>query len=158
MYDRNFPRFLYILACIVVNCFLVLRFLSSLFFPAKQEEEIEQEPKVQEENSNEEEPSYTFSDDFDIDEAYANADYETRQSFDYKLWKMEKEEEARLFGEEYPRRSSSYYSSYLNDDNDYLADTPSNSDNSIPKEKNEGWYENTDYEDPADMYDDDDKF
>lgn len=109
MYDRNFPRFLFILACIVVNGFLVLRFLSSLFFPAKQEEEIEQEPKVQEEDSNEEEPSYTFSDDFDIDEAYANADYETRQSFDYKLWKMEKEEEARLFFENTHHSTRSYY-------------------------------------------------
>lgn len=108
MYDRNLFGFLFILACIVVNGILILRFLSSLFFPAKQEEEIELEPKVQE-DSNEEEPSYTFSDDFDIDEAYANADYETRQSFGYKLWKMEKEEETRLFFENTHHSTQSYY-------------------------------------------------
>ncbi len=71
-------------------------------------------------------------------------------------------EEAELehyWDDEYAYSTSDY--DVFNDsssDYDVIDDTSNAPGPSIPNSKNEGWYDNTDYEDPADMYDDDEKF
>lgn len=56
----------------------------------------------------------------------------------------------------YDDGSSSFSSSNYATLSDDILGTSSSS--AIPNSKNEGWYGNTDYEDPADMYDDDEKY
>lgn len=168
MYDRNFPMFLFILACIVINGILILRFLSSLFFPAKQEEETQQEPIVQEEVSCAEEPAnidyYEEDDeDFDFSDVELLEDYDLAcvdlKISDYEyLATLHPREVIEMLGG-YPRRllgKNDY--GYYGQDSYSFGSSHSSSSSSIPNSKNEGWYDNTDYEDPADMYDDDDKF
>lgn len=166
MYDRNFPRFLFILACIVINGILILRFLSSLFFPAKQEEKVEQESIVQEEASSAVEPAnidyYEDDDeDFDFSEVEILEDYDLAcvdlKISDYEyLATLHPREVIRMLGG-YPRRllGKNDYGYYGQDS--YSFGSSHSSSSSIPNSKNEGWYDNTDYEDPADMYDDDEK-
>ncbi len=67
--------------------------------------------------------------------------------------------------ERYLDREEAALEHYLDDEYDYsssdydvIDDTSSTPGPSIPNSKNEGWYDNTDDEDPADMYDDDEKF
>lgn len=167
MYDRNLFGFLFILACIVVNGILILRFLSSLFFPGKQEEEVEQEPIVQEEASSAEEPAnidyYEEDDeDFDFSDVELLEDYDLAcvdlKISDYEyLATLHPREVIRMLGG-YPRRllGKNDYNYY--GQSSYSFGSSHSSSSSIPNSKNEGWYDNTDYEDPADMYDDDEKF
>ncbi len=71
-------------------------------------------------------------------------------------------EEAELehrWDDEYAYSSSDYdVFDDTSSDYDVIDDTSSAPGPSIPNSKNEGWYDNTDDEDPADMYDDDEKY
>ncbi len=168
MYDRNFFVFLFIMGCIVVAILLTIRLIYMCLHPTKQVEDIEHESDNSEElvsqdyslhdsNDEDDEDEFDFSD-VEILEDYDLACVDLKLAdYDYLATLHPKEVISQLGG--YPRRllgknDYNYYgqSSYS------FGSAHSSSSASIPNSKNEGWYENTDYEDPADMYDDDDKF
>lgn len=168
MYDRNLFGFLFIMGCIIVAILLTLRLIYMFFHPAKQEEETQEEPIVQEETSSTEGPAnidyYEEDDeDFDFSDVELLEDYDLAcvdlKISDYEyLATLHPREVIKMLGG-YPRRllgKNDY--SYYGQDSYSFGSSHSSSSSSIPNSKNEGWYDNTDYEDPADMYDDDDKF
>lgn len=167
-HDRNFPLFIFVMGCIVVAILLTIKLIYMIFHPVKQVEEVVEEPIVQEEAFCAEEPAnidyYEEDDeDFDFSEVEILEDYDLAcvdlKISDYEyLATVHPREVIKMLGG-YPRRllgKNDY--GYYGQDSYSFGSSHSSSSSSIPNSKNEGWYDNTDYEDPADMYDDDDKF
>lgn len=122
----------------------------------KQETQIEEMDSV-DEDANEDDEDFDFTE-VEILEDYDLACVDLKED-DYEyLATLHPREVIRMLGG-YPRRllGKNDYNYYGQDS--YSFDySHSSTSSSIPNSKNEGWYDNTDYEDPADMYDDDEKY
>lgn len=146
--------------------------LSAKLFPEKKEMK-EPESESQKSDTSEELDSPTYSlhdtddeeyddDDFEITEDDILEDYDIQcvdlDEYDYEyLSTLHPKEVIKMLGG-YPRRLLKNNDDYFFNSSCSFGSSRSSSSSSISDSRNEGWYENTDYEDPADMYDDDDKF